>query len=180
MGTAEMSPSQRPVLRPADAASRRALSGRTVLLSLLGFFGIVIAANGALVAFAIGTMPGLETEKPYQAGIGYNAEIAVARAQAGRGWMVVSRVVRDPSGHAAVTVDARDANSAPLPGLGVTVRLIRPTDQRADRLATLNERETGRYVGEAADVAEGLWDVEIEAGRGEERLYRSKNRITLR
>ena len=71
---------------PADAASGRPLSGRTVLLSLLGFFGIVIAANGALVAFAIGTMPGLETEKPYQAGIGYNAEIAVARAQAGRGW----------------------------------------------------------------------------------------------
>ena len=88
--------------------------------------------------------------------------------------------MRDPSGHAAVTVDARDANSAPLPGLAVTVRLIRPTDQRGDRLATLNERETGRYVGEAADVAEGLWDVEIEAGRGEERLYRSKNRITLR
>jgi nitrogen fixation protein FixH len=163
----------------ADAATARPLSGRAVLLLLLGFFGIVIAANGALMAFAIGTMPGLETEKPYQAGIGYNAEIAAARAQTGRGWGVVSRVVRDATGHAAVTVDARDAAGAPLPGLAVTVRLIRPTDQRADRFATLNERETGRYVGDAADVAAGLWDIEIEAGRGDARLYRSRNRITL-
>jgi nitrogen fixation protein FixH len=164
----------------ADAASGRPLSGRAVLFLLLGFFGIVIAANGILMALAIGTMPGLETEKPYQAGIDYNAEIAAARAQASRGWKVASRVVRDPSGRAAVTVNARDANGAPLPGLVVMVRLIRPTDQRADRLAMLNERETGRYVGDAADVAEGLWDIEIEAGRGDARLYRSKNRITLR
>jgi nitrogen fixation protein FixH len=163
----------------ADAASAQPLRGHTVLFLLLGFFGIVIAANGALMALAIGTMPGLETEKPYQAGIGYNAEIAAARAQTGRGWSVESRVVRDPTGHAAVGVDARDATGAPLPGLTVTVRLIRPTDQRADRVATLNERETGRYVGEAADVAAGLWDLEIEAGRGDARLYRSKNRVTL-
>ena len=58
------------------------LSGRTVLFILLGFFGVVIGVNAVMAALAIGTMPGLENETPYQAGIGYNAEIGAARAQA--------------------------------------------------------------------------------------------------
>jgi nitrogen fixation protein FixH len=150
-----------------------------VLLSLLAFFAVIIGVNGVMIALAIGTMPGLESEKPYQAGISYNAEIETARAQAARHWTMVSRVGRETSGRASAKVEARDADGAPVGGLTVTVRLMRPTDQRADRMLSLHERESGTYVGEAADVAPGAWDVELEAGRGPERLFRSRNRITL-
>src|SRR5262252_5306331 len=139
---------------------KKPLTGRTVLLYLLAFFGVVIGVNVIMMALAIGTLPGLETEKPYQAGIGYNAEIAAARAQAARHWKVVSHIDRDADGRAAVKVEARDGDGAQLTRLTVTVRLARPTDQRADRNISLTERESGRYFGEAADVAPGVWDVE--------------------
>ena len=168
------------VARNIEAApAKRPLSGRTVLLWLLAFFGVVIGINAVMIALAIGTMPGLETEKPYQAGIGYNAEIAAARAQAARQWKIASHIDRDASGRASVKVEARDSNGAPLTRLAVTVRLARPTDQRADRTISLTEQESGRYRGEAVDVAAGVWDVELDADRGTERMFRSRNRVTL-
>jgi nitrogen fixation protein FixH len=155
------------------------LTGRTVLWWLLAFFGVVIGVNTVMMAFAIGTMPGLETEKPYQAGIGYNAEIAAARVQASRNWKVISHIYRDTNGRAFVKVEARDRNGAPLTRLAVTVRFARPADQRADRIVSLAEHESGDYVGQATDVAPGVWDVELDAERGTERVFRSRNRITL-
>ena len=162
-----------------DAGGARPVTGRAVLFVLLAFFGVVIGVNGVMMALAIVTMPGLETEKPYQAGIGYNAEIVAARAQATRHWKVASHIDRDAGGRAAVEVDARDGDGAPLTRLAVTVRFARPTDQRADRTILLTEQASGSYLGEATDVAPGVWDVELDADRGPERMFRSRNRVTL-
>ena|SRR5262249_10345821 len=170
----------RALAHEGDSAAPRPLTGRVVLLSLLAFFAVVISVNGVLMAFAIGTMPGLESAKPYHAGINYNAEIETARAQAARRWQVVSHVERDGAGRAAVRVETRDADGAPLGGLTVKVKLMRPADQRADRSLSLSEREMGIYLGNAADVAPGVWDLDLEARRGPERLFRSHNRLTLR
>jgi nitrogen fixation protein FixH len=150
-----------------------------VLLALLGFFGVVIGVNGVMIALAIGTMPGLENEKPYQTGVAYNAEIEAARAQAARRWTVASHVSRSAEGRATISIAAHDAGGAPVGGLAVTVRLLRPADQRGDRAMELRERDPGIYQGEAADVAAGAWDVEIEATRVSQRLFRSRNRIIV-
>jgi nitrogen fixation protein FixH len=162
-----------------DSVTVRPVTGRTVLLSLLGFFAVVIGVNGVMIALAIGTMPGLESERPYQVGIAYNAEIETARAQAARHWTVESHIGRDASRRASIRVEPRDADGAPVSELTVTVRLMRPTDQRADRALSLKERDRGTYLGETADVEAGAWEMEIEAHRGPERLFRSRNRITL-
>jgi nitrogen fixation protein FixH len=156
------------------------LTGRAVLMSLLAFFGVVVGVNGVMIALAIGTMPGLESEKPYHAGINYNAEIETARAQAARHWTMTSHVDRDARGRASVRVEARDADGAAVGGLTVAVRLMRPADQRGDRAMSLGEREPGTYLGEVADVAPGVWDLELEAARVSERLFRSRNRIILK
>jgi nitrogen fixation protein FixH len=161
------------------SATVRPLTGRTVLAALVAFFGVVIGVNGVMMALAIGTMPGLENEKPYQAGIAYNAEIEAARAQAGRHWSVTSHIARDALGRAVVRLTARDANGAPLAGLAVAVRLMRPADQHGDRIVALGEREAGIYEGEATGVPAGVWDVEIEAGRASAQLFRSHNRIVM-
>src|SRR5215472_13466244 len=98
-------------------ATARPLTGRTVLVSLLAFFGVVIGVNGVMIALAIGTMPGLESEKPYHAGVNYNAEIETARAQTARHWTMTSHVDRDARGRASVRVEARDADGAVVGGL---------------------------------------------------------------
>jgi nitrogen fixation protein FixH len=76
-------------------------------------------------------------------------------------------------------VEARDRSGAPLTRLAFTVRLARPTDQRADRIVSLTEHASGDYVGQATDVAPGVWDVELDGSRGAGRVFRSRNRITL-
>jgi nitrogen fixation protein FixH len=157
----------------------RGLSGRTVLFSLIGFFAVVIGVNVTMMTLAISTMPGTEVESPYLAGIKYNTEIASARAQGARGWHLTSHVDRAGDRRAVVTIEARDHDGAPLTGLALSVKLARPTDQRADRAFSLGEPAAGRYSGDALDVAAGIWDLEVEADRGGERLFRSKNRITL-
>jgi nitrogen fixation protein FixH len=155
----------------------RPVTGRTVLLSLLGFFGVVAGINGVMMALAISTMPGTEVENPYRTGVGYNTEIGTAQVQAARHWRVASHVDRDSEGHATVKVEAHDRDGVPLANLAFTVRLVRPTDKRADRTVALIERERGSYLGEAHDVLAGVWDIELEAARGDERMFRSKSRL---
>jgi nitrogen fixation protein FixH len=168
-----------PVAQESGGATARPLTGRAVLVSLLAFFAVVIGVNGVMMALAIGTMPGLESEKPFQVGVTYNAEIETARAQAARRWTMASHVGRDALGRAIVRVEARNAEGESVGGLTVTVRLMRPTDNRADRAIGLSEHGAGTYLGEAADVAQGVWDVELEAARASERLFRSRNRVIL-
>jgi len=163
----------------AGDATAGTLSGRTVFLSLLAFFGVVIGANVVMATLAISTMPGTDVESPYLAGIKYNGEISAAREQAARGWRMTSHVDRGADGRAVVRVEARDRDDAPLTGLAMSVRLARPTDKRADRIVALTERAGGSYFGETAHVVAGVWDLEFEADRGDQRVFRSKNRVTL-
>jgi nitrogen fixation protein FixH len=156
------------------------LSGRTVLLSLLGFFAVVIGANATLTVFAVQTLPGIEVASSYKASLNYNAEIAAARSQEARHWQVAARLDRDSAGRAQVRVQARDASGAPATGLSFTAALERPIDKRADRLVMLTERDTGIYRGEVLDLAAGQWDLVLTAERGSERVFLSKNRVVLK
>jgi nitrogen fixation protein FixH len=161
-------------------ASTKPLSGRTVLVCLLAFFGIVIGVNGLALKLAIDTLPGTDVDSAYRASLAYNAEIEAAAVQAARGWSVVGRVERDADGHAAVKVEARDAANAPITGLIFSALLSRPADKRADRSTFLLERESGVYLGTLSDLAPGQWDLVITADGGAERLFLSRNRLVLR
>lgn len=162
----------------ATAATRPVTGGR-VLAYLAAFFGVVIAANLALVTLAIDTLPGVEVDSAYRASLAFNAEAAAAQAQAARGWRVAAHVERDADGGARVRIEARDKAGAPLGGVAFSAWLARPTDRREDRAVALNEREAGLFVGAAAPVGPGQWDLVIEGTRGAERLYRSRNRVLL-
>lgn len=162
-----------------DAPATKRLTGRTVLICLLGFFGIVIGVNVVMMTLAIETLPGTEVDSAYKASLAFNHEISAARQQVTRGWRITAHVERAPDGHADVLVEARDRAGAPLTNIIFSARLERPTDQRADRLVRLREKEVGIYRGEAENVAVGLWDIVLEGERGKERVFLSRNRIVL-
>jgi len=164
-----------------DAHDRqKPLTGRTVLFGLIVFFAVVVGANLTLTVLAVGTMPGTEVDSAYRASLAFNSEIGAARAQTARNWHVAAHVERGNDGHAMVRIDARDDRGTPLTGLAFAARLMRPTDQRADRAFVLAERESGIYRGVADDVAPGLWEMVIEARRGAERVFLSRNRLVLK
>lgn len=154
-------------------------TGWTVLFWLIGFFAVVFAANAAFVWLALGSFPGVVVESSYKAGQEYNHEIAVAKAQAERGWQVAADLRRSETGEAFVTVEARDRTGAPLTGLAFVASLKSPTHAGDDIEIALTESQSGVYSGTAGGLKPGNWNVEIQAESASERVFRSENRIFL-
>lgn len=154
------------------------LTGRHVLATVLLFFATVFAVNFYMARVAIATFSGLEAAKPYQEGLRYDSVIAAARAQAERGWRVDAQVRR--AGEAArIAVTQADSAGAPTPGLELNATFLHPADRRRDVKVRLAKVDAGRYAADLA-LQPGIWDLRIEAARGDEILFRSVNRIEFR
>jgi len=164
-------------IEPGAAEPR--LTGRMVLLCLVGFFGVVFAVNAVMVDAAISTFGGVETESSYQAGREFERETAMAKAQDERHWQIDAKLTHAADGSERLDIDARDAAGHSLAGLDAIATFERPTDRRQDRQIAVSEAAPGRFHGNAA-VAAGQWDLVIELSRGGERQFRSKNRVILK
>lgn len=158
------------------------LTGRHVLAITMAFFGLIFAANAALIWLALGSFPGTVTDSSYRASQTYNAEIAAAGAQAARGWKVDASLTRAADGHAAVAVEIHDHDGRALTGLAVEALLEHPATRALDRTLTLAETvgTTGRYAAAAEDLPAGQWRLVIRADGGDGRTFRSESRIVLR
>ena len=156
----------------------RKITGRMVFGLLVGFFAVVIGANGVLIHKAISTFGGLETESSYRAGQLFEREVERAKAQDAQHWQVEAKVTTARDGNAALDIAARDAAGLPLIGMDANARFERPTDRRLDRPVAVSEEAPGRFRG-GAKVSSGQWDLVIELSRGGERLFRSRNRVVL-
>lgn len=166
-------------LQPADDGNGFRVTGRTVLLGLIGFFGLIFAANAVLIWLAVSSHTGTVVGSSYKAGGQYQSEIDAARVQAERHWQVSADLTRAGAG-ADIDITVRDANGAPLTGLSLVARLASPVDANADLVATLGEGEIGRYRGSLESVPAGQWTLMIDADRDGDRVYHSENRVTLR
>jgi nitrogen fixation protein FixH len=162
----------------ADESCRvRPLTGRAVLLCLIGFFAVILLANGILIRAAVTTFGGVETSSSYQAGLAFARETAAAHAQDELRWQVKAKV-QPIGGKTLIDIDARDSEGRPLAGLQATARLAHPTDRRADQAVALSESAPGRFRGVAYAIV-GQWDVIIELSRDGQRRFRSRNRVVL-
>ena len=155
------------------------VTGRTVLFCIVAFFGVVALVNGIMMRFAISTFAGLETESPYKAGLAFGREIAASEAQEQRHWNVSGKLGRLVDGQVRLEISARDASGRPLAGYDVLARLSHPTDRRLDHELTMNPTSAGQYVGRGS-ASPGQWDLVIELIRGEQRLFRSVDRMVLK
>lgn len=171
-------PMNRDLREPTDADGIRRVTGRTVLGWLIAFFGVIFAANAALIYLAVGSFPGLEVDSSYKAGQQFSEEVAAAAEQAARGWNVDVHAAREG---AATSLTAHFADKAGVPerGLRVTASLHHPTDQHRDLTANLGEIGPGIYSVDMADVAPGSWTLVVEAFEGGTRVFRSRNAIML-
>src|ERR1041384_6344729 len=119
-----------------DNKTPRPLTGRTVLICLIGFFAVVFIANGIMIRAAVSTFGGVETASSYQAGLAFARESAAAHAQDELHWRV-SAQVRRAADATLVEIDARDSAGRPLARLNATARLAHPNDERADQPVAL-------------------------------------------
>ena len=157
----------------------RELTGKHVLLCLLGFFGVVFAVNAIMVKAATSTFGGVETSSSYKAGLMFEREVARAEQQDELHWQVGGKIARNKAGEAVLDVSARDAQGGPLAGITAQARLAHPADERLDHVIVLDRTNAGLFHGEALAQA-GQWELIVDLYRGETRVFRSRSRVTLR
>jgi len=167
-----------PIPTGGGGCRAKEVTGRTVLVWLVAFFGIVALVNGVMIRAAVSTFGGLETESSYQAGLAFAREAADARAQDALHWRVDARLSLLRDGAADLVIEARDAADHPLRGLAAMARLVHPADQRDDHQVALRETGPGEFRGNATAAA-GQWDLVLELARDGTRVFRSKNRVLL-
>jgi len=155
----------------------RPITGRMVLAALVAFFGFVMLVNIVMVRAAITTFGGVDTPSSYQAGLAFKAEEAKAAAQVARNWTVEARIAPTADGN-ALSFEVRDAAGRPVTGADVVARLAHPIDERRDVPVVVLEAGAGVYSGRVA-ADPGQWTLDIAIAKGGERLFRSRNRITL-
>jgi len=140
-------------------AEPKPLTGRKVLLIMVAGFGVVIAANMAMLFAATGTFPGLVVPNSYVASQDFDRKTAAQRAL---GWQA-----RAEYGAGRLTVTMAGPDGAPLAGLGLVAVVGRPATDREDTRLELTERD-GDPVGNYAaplELAPGRWRIGI-AGTG--------------
>lgn len=129
------------------------IEGRHVLMGLIGFFGVMILANGIFLYYAVGTFNGFATDNAYQRGLDYNERIAADAAQAARGWQPAAHY--EPARRQLV-VEVKDARGRLVAGLSVSGDVRRPVTDRQDRPVSLQEIAPGRYAV-PVELAPGQW-----------------------
>jgi nitrogen fixation protein FixH len=157
----------------------REVTGRTVLLWLIGFFGIVFLINGIMADAAISTFGGVETQSSYKAGQMFEHEVALARAQDGLHWKVDGKLDLDRVGEAVLDMTVRDVAGLPVGGLTADARLWHPADSRRDHVIPMHKTGPGAFHGEA-HAQSGRWELIVDFYRGQERMFRSRSMITLK
>lgn len=158
----------------------KAITGKTVLAWLLGFFGVIFTANAVFIYLALGSFPGVVVESSYEAGQAYNQEIAAAKVQAALNWQVSSEFVRTGEDGGKLIVTAKDADGAPLYGIELNAMMRNPVHDGDDRRITFTADGGGRYVGTVETLASGNWTLVLLISQEGERKFKSENRIFVK
>jgi nitrogen fixation protein FixH len=158
-------------------AGGRPLTGRSVLLMLIGFFGLMLLVNVIMATYAVKTFSGLDSDNPYDSGLAYNKDIAAAKAQAALGWTV--DLTRTPDGAATqVTATVKDRSGQPVSKLDVSMHFFFPATRKLDQEVLASPVADGVYAA-AAVLQPGHWDVEIDLKREGQRQFRTRNPLTV-
>lgn len=160
---------------PAGDGSR----SRWIPYAFVAFFGIVLAANAAMIWIAVSTWTGLETENAYRKGLAYNRTIEQARAQAALGWRVDLAFAQQDDRTLAIELALADRNGDLIETASVNAAFMRPTHEGHDRTIPVPHRYGGQYLGEVRLPLAGQWDVRVAVeARGE--VWRARRRVYLR
>ncbi len=156
------------------------VTGRHVLIWFVGFFAVVFTVNGIMTYLAISTFSGLDVPDAYVRGRSYGDEIAAAAAQNKRAWNVDLSHRLAANGELELVVTAKDASGQSVAGLRVEALIKRPTRAAHDTNVRLREIGSGLYRESVQLPHSGQWLLEINAFRGPTRVYRTKDRITVK
>jgi nitrogen fixation protein FixH len=163
----------------ADRKKPPELTGRHVLIWLIGFFGLIFLVNAVLVQAAISTFGGVETTSSYKAGLQFGSEVTKAMRQQDLHWRVEGNLRRGAKDDVVLDIDVRDASGNPVNGLSANATFAHPANSRLDRTIALSADGLGHFHG-AGQGHSGQWELIVDFHRGVERVFRSRSRVKLK
>ncbi len=154
--------------RDPSEGQPEARSGRWIPWTFVGMFGVILAANGIMVAFAFGTWSGLSADDPYRRGLAHNKHVETVTRQQELGWQVGLGFKPSGPGAGELRLRALDREGRPILGANVTATVVRPVVRGQDFTVTLSGRGKGMYTPVVRFPKPGLWEVRYTIdGNGE-------------
>lgn len=149
----------------------------------VGAMAVVVAVNAVMISFAVGSWTGLSVPRPYERGVAYNRVLAAQHRQDALGWRLDAAVAPeaegDRPGARRIALRAAGPDGAPLVGLRLEARLIRPIEVLPDLPVAFRPAGPGLYVAEVVPARPGQWDLRVDAERGGDRFHLGQ-RLVLR
>lgn len=146
-------------IRQMDGAAKR------VLWILVGFFAVIMVANGALAFFAFSSWSGFADSEVGSHDFSYNQVLARVQSQKELGWSAGFELKSAGGRDQRIAVNLKGPDGSALSGARVRVRFLRPTTSNYDVETALTSSALGRYTGAITLPLSGQWDVHILAER---------------
>lgn len=153
--------------------------GRWIPWTFVGLFGIVLLANGIMVAVAFGSWTGLVERDHFRKGLHYNDRLAAAEAQAELGWRVEVKQENSRAGELTLFLALADPQGRALCADSVVADLERPSAVALDRTVAFSEVQHCRYAATMEAVPAGVWDLRLVLHKGPDR-HETLERIIVR
>lgn len=134
---------------------RAVFTGRKMLIVILAFFGVIIAANATMLVLAVKNFGGLVVENSYVASQRFNDEVAAAKAQPIRQWLIEPSVAPN-----RIEFSVSTAKGDAVVGKKLRAIAGRPTHERETVAITLAEESPGLYRA-SPGLAGGRWIVTL-------------------
>ena len=131
-----------------------------MLAAMVAFFGVIVAVNLTMAAFAMKSWTGLIVKNSYVASQEFNDKAKAGRQQAGLGWQ---GELAYSDGEFRYTL-VRDNGSA-VALTNIQAALGRPAYEADDTTIALSATSDGGFGGKVA-LADGQWIVRVSAEAG--------------
>lgn len=144
-----------------------------MLFAMLAFFGVIIAVNLTMAAFATRSWTGLVVKNSYVASQAFNRELEQAKVQAARGWTgdITYR-------EGAVVLSLTDKAGRPVVLDTSIVRIGRPAFEQEDHRVVMVHQGNGIYHAEDK-LQLGIWQVSVR-GTSSQGDYRLDSRLIIK
>lgn len=149
-------------------------TGRHMLAVMVAFFGVIIAVNLTLAAFALTSWTGLVVQNSYVASQEFNAKAHAGRARAALRWQGKLAYAEGE-----LSYRLEHENGSLVAVTGVEVALGRPAYEAEDTRLALSPRSDGSFAGQVV-LADGQWIVRLSADTGGSEAWLDIRRIVVR
>jgi nitrogen fixation protein FixH len=161
-----------------NSQKSREFTGRHMLLTILGFFGVVIGVNVTMATLASKSWTGLVVENTYVASQQFNEKAREGREQAALGWTGKLIIASGEVRYRLV-----DAAGTPVTLHGVKVLFRHPAYEAEDKAIALAPASAGPAADQQFAAIhtpkDGVWIIEIDADAGLAEPYRDVRRVMI-